>query len=60
MEFIKTKQKLECLVCGFKSNEQGEFKHLRHHDRWDLYQCSKCAFQFWDPPGQAPKEFFEE
>jgi len=56
---MNSNQYLECFVCNFRSNAEN-FDYLYHHDKWDLYKCSKCTFQFWWPIEQAPHIYFEK
>jgi len=50
---------LECPVCCFNSDKHRGFECLCHQVKWDLYECPECSFQFWYPPTQAAREFFE-
>jgi len=51
---------VNCAVCDHAAHLWQDFRRLRHHIKWDLYECSKCSFQFWYPLEQSPREYFED
>jgi 2-polyprenyl-3-methyl-5-hydroxy-6-metoxy-1,4-benzoquinol methylase len=57
---MSKKGKKQCPVCDFAEGKGEKFEKLRHQLRWDLFKCPECTFQFWYPPIQATREYFEE
>ncbi|WP_447974986.1 class I SAM-dependent methyltransferase [Nitrospira sp. Kam-Ns4a] len=52
--------KVNCVVCEHAGHLGQDFSRLRHHIKWDLYECPNCSFQFWYPFDQSPREYFED
>jgi len=57
---MSKKAKKQCPVCDCQEGKGKKFEKKRHQIKWDLFECPECTFQFWYPPTQAVRAFFEE